>query len=121
MEIIIAIETDETVTNVEKLSQIKKILSKAEFEIFKLYLQGHSKNEIAEILYKSTGTIRTQNTSILKKLHCKTMVDAVQIVNNCPIPSLEKNAPKIKIKIDEQTVFYTPNLENINPSFQFIN
>jgi two-component system, NarL family, response regulator LiaR len=53
-------------------------LSKRELEILSLLAQGHSNQEIAEILFISLSTVKTHNQNLFEKLDVKRRIQAVE-------------------------------------------
>lgn len=72
---------------IKEFSRLKKEellndLSRPEKEIFHLVEKGHTQAEIAEILFKTQNTIKTQIKSILRKLGASNTKDAVKKVSS---------------------------------------
>lgn len=58
---------------------IKKIqLTSREKEILKLYVEGHTNNEIAEALFISTHTVKTHKNNIMLKYNFKSTVEMIK-------------------------------------------
>lgn len=57
-------------------------LSPREIDVLKLTANGSSVQEIARVLFLSTGTVRNHLTSIVTKLNARTRVDAVRIARD---------------------------------------
>jgi Response regulator containing a CheY-like receiver domain and an HTH DNA-binding domain len=79
---------------INEFSRLKKEeqlqdLSSPEKEIFRLIEQGYTQAEIAQKLYKTQNTIKTQIKSILKKLKVKNTKEAVEKVRRRGL--VEKN------------------------------
>lgn len=72
-----------------KKEELLKDLSRPEKEIFHLIEKGHTQAEIAEILFKTQNTIKTQIKKILRKLEVSNTKDAVKKVSSKGI--LEKS------------------------------
>lgn len=72
---------------IKEFSRLKKEellndLTRPEKEIFHLIEKGHTQAEIAQMLYKTQNTIKTQIKSILKKLEVSNTKDAVKKVSS---------------------------------------
>lgn len=60
-------------------------LSKREFQLFKLIAEGHSINEIAQILSISPKTVGVHHTNIMKKLKLQNTTQLVRLAINCRV------------------------------------
>lgn len=56
-----------------------KKLSKREFQVFKLIVEGYKNTEISKILDLQLSTISTHKNNVLKKLNAKTVIELVRI------------------------------------------
>ncbi|HOY33016.1 MAG TPA: response regulator transcription factor [Bacteroidales bacterium] len=56
----------------------KKILSKRELQVLKLFAEGNSNKEISEKLYISLRTVETHKSNMILKLNLKSYVDLVK-------------------------------------------
>lgn len=61
------------------------LLSKREFQLFKLMAEGNSINEIAEILSISPKTVGVHHTNIMKKLKLQNATQLVRLAINCKV------------------------------------
>lgn len=61
------------------------VLSKREFQLFKLMAEGRSINEIAEILSISPKTVGVHHTNIMKKLKLQNTAQLVRLAISCKV------------------------------------
>tara|TARA_R110002073_G_scaffold159066_4_gene314328 strand:- start:368 stop:790 length:423 start_codon:yes stop_codon:yes gene_type:complete len=62
-----------------------KILSKREFQIFKLTAEGNSCAQIAKMLSISHKTVSVHHTNIMKKLKLQNIIQLILLAINCHI------------------------------------
>lgn len=73
-----------------KEEELLKPLSTAEKQLLRYIEDGYSQSQIARILYKSIGTIKSQVNAILKKLDVTTSKEAIKKIRSKGIFKTEK-------------------------------
>ena len=56
-------------------------MSKREQEVLNYLAEGHTTNDIANILHRSAKTIEKHRSNLLRKLECKNVADLIRIAN----------------------------------------
>ncbi|MCX8132061.1 MAG: helix-turn-helix transcriptional regulator [Clostridia bacterium] len=62
-------------TQFEEFTQRLSTLSKAEREVFDLYIKGHTAKEISQILFISINTVKTHNKRIYAKMNVSSRIE----------------------------------------------